>query len=752
MDKNVILRLYYAIPYGETTTDNSMQKCAHYCRPRRSRQPINDGVDNDRRERAQTRKDETPAVSNEDAFDGQPYIEFRFDTVRRHPQGFLVGADPGCDFQLLGDLGLSSKHLCITFDDKKHLVVKDLRSANGTVVSYSDKIPDRRCHFTWIIGGIDQFHEEAIEIQMGFILKLKAFINHAIFADDGSASLIDQFRSQMTDEDIPYTSALSGGEDLSVPKWRDLYTSANTLSNADIHGMLLKSRGQTATATEMHTPSTRPLYLDCNIGMGSFGQATRWINMSTGKDYVEKTPIGNYDAEKWENEISIMQRLGEHENIVPLLHYVKVPQWTICLPYYELGSLEKIWKGLELTLGHVMELLKQCLAGLKHAHAKHIAHRDMKLSNILVESLTPFRIRLADFGESKATNISVPQSYCGTEIYMAPEVIKSRSNWGGCYSIVCDLWSLGAMLSEVLFGKPQWPRNRAINQAYCDAVREQTQSTCEADLQDLQRFLLQNLLVVDPKQRPTAAACYELAMALPPVNEPSRIMTCPRRATSLPTEIPACSKTPRNNKEGDPVQSSGLSTIRPLPGHGSKRRLEDDAEAGQESPGPKRPFAGKMLGKRLAELRPVPVGDVGAVSEKPVPDGSDQTAPSDQPSLPAGASGAGSTIREPQPQLSKAEPAHRRAAVTSARPGSPVHPAVSPVPQSPVRRAHDVRSANRNSPAREPRSQVSGAESTHRGPAVASARTGSPVPQSSERPAHDVLSANRNSTARKPRS
>ncbi|KAM3515223.1 hypothetical protein MY11210_001116 [Beauveria gryllotalpidicola] len=702
MDRNVILRLY-AHPRGDTTTNDSIRGCPTYCPQRHVTQSLNY---DDRHEREPTPFDQTPCADDvEHAYDAQPYLEFRFDTVRSHSQGFLFGTDQICDFRLPRGSRLSGKHLCITFDNKRRLVVRDLGSTNGTAVTYTNQFLDKRRNFTWIIGGIDEIHEEKVVIHMTTTLKFRAFINYDIFANNGSASLIDQFRSQaMTDEDI---SAIQ-----------------------------LSSQHDTRVATGMQTPSAEPFFLRYLVGSGTFGKATRHLDISTGDSYVEKKPVlEHYEPQKWENEIRIMQRLGEHENIVPLLRYVKLPLWRIYLPYYPLGNLWTLWWNQkpgptkhEFTLGDVMELLKQCLAGLKHAHAKKVAHRDMKLSNILVESLTPFKIRLADFGESKVTNVSAPKTYCGTEIYMAPEVIASRRKGRARYSIACDLWSLGAVLSEVLFGRPQWPRSRATDQAYCDAVMEQTRKPCEADLQDLQRFLLRNLLVVDPTQRQTAAACYELAMALPSVDEPSRIMTGRRRPTMLPADSPPCSTTTTDAKEGEAVQSSEGSTTRPFSGQESKRRLEDDAEAGQEHPGSKRPFAGKKPCKRAAELRPVPAGDAGAALEEPASDESgDQTAGGEPPSIPAGASGAGSASRELRLQRSRAESAHRGPAVASARPGSPVHSAVSPVPRSLEWPAHEMSSASNNSAARELQFQLSRAQSAHRRAAVASARPSSPM-------------------------
>ncbi|KAM3500729.1 hypothetical protein MY10362_006150 [Beauveria mimosiformis] len=489
MDKNVILRLY-AYPRGDHDANMTIRHGGTYWPPRRVTQSINY---NDCHQDEQRWLDETPSDSDaEQVYDDQPYFEFRFDTVRSHTEGFILGTDQKCDVRLPDGLKLSRKHVCITFDDKRRLVVEDLASTNGTAVSYSDMIPDRRRNFTWIIGGINQVHEKDIVIYMGIRLRLKfrAFVNYDIFADDGSASLIDQFRSQM-------------------------------MANEDISAM-----------KSTPTPIPAPSFLHCIVDKGTFGQVTLHLDINTGDSYVVKTPLSeDYEPQKWENEVRIMIRLGKHENIVPLLKFDEFPLWRIYLPYYRLGNLRTLWYNQkpgpfrhEFRLSHVIELLKQCLAGLKHAHANGVAHRDLKLANILVESLTPFKIRLADFGESKDTAMEEPKTYCGTEPYMAPEVLENKSENPGCYSIACDLWSLGAVLSEILFGRPRWPRSRDMDRAYCDAILTQTRQPCEADLQHLQRFLLQNLLITDPEKRRTAADCYELAMALPPVDEPSPIM------------------------------------------------------------------------------------------------------------------------------------------------------------------------------------------------------------------------------------
>jgi serine/threonine protein kinase len=53
-----------------------------------------------------------------------------------------------------------------------------------------------------------------------------------------------------------------------------------------------------------------------------------------------------------------------------------------------------------LSLPQVVLLLKQCVAGLRHLHAVGIIHRDLRAANVLVDTLDPLQVYLADFGVS----------------------------------------------------------------------------------------------------------------------------------------------------------------------------------------------------------------------------------------------------------------------------------------------------------------------------------------------------------------
>ncbi len=89
------------------------------------------------------------------------------------------------------------------------------------------------------------------------------------------------------------------------------------------------------------------------------------------------------------------------------------------------------------------EIFRQIVDAVAFLHKNGVAHRDIKLENILwTESSN--ELKLTDFGLAKSVSLSDVEfmsTPCGTPSYVAPEIIKGQN-----YTQAVDLWALGVVL------------------------------------------------------------------------------------------------------------------------------------------------------------------------------------------------------------------------------------------------------------------------------------------------------------------
>ncbi|MCL7035249.1 hypothetical protein MKW94_002125, partial [Papaver nudicaule] len=123
---------------------------------------------------------------------------------------------------------------------------------------------------------------------------------------------------------------------------------------------------------------------------------------------------------------------------------------SIILEYMDGGSLSDFLKKVvAIPEPYLAAICKQVLKGLWYLHHdKHIIHRDMKPSNLLINHRG--EVKITDFGVSVilATTSAERNTFVGTYNYMSPERIT-----GEAYGYKSDIWSLGLVILECATGR-----------------------------------------------------------------------------------------------------------------------------------------------------------------------------------------------------------------------------------------------------------------------------------------------------------
>jgi S1-C subfamily serine protease/tRNA A-37 threonylcarbamoyl transferase component Bud32 len=162
---------------------------------------------------------------------------------------------------------------------------------------------------------------------------------------------------------------------------------------------------------------------------------------------------GQADLTRFITEAEAVARL-QHANVV-LIYEVGEHGG---LPYFSLefcpgGSLDRKFAGTPLPPREAAALAETLARAMQAAHAKGVIHRDLKPANVLLaEDGTP---KITDFGLAKKLDASARHTasgaIMGSPSYMAPEQASARKNEVGPAT---DVWGLGAILYELLTGRP----------------------------------------------------------------------------------------------------------------------------------------------------------------------------------------------------------------------------------------------------------------------------------------------------------
>jgi aurora kinase len=146
-------------------------------------------------------------------------------------------------------------------------------------------------------------------------------------------------------------------------------------------------------------------------------------------------------------EIEIQSHL-RHPNILRLYGYFyDQTRVYLILEYAAKGELYKeLQRCRVFSEKRAATYIASLARALMYCHEKHVIHRDIKPENLLIGSKG--ELKIADFGWSVHTS-SRRRTLCGTLDYLPPEMVEGKEHDSGV-----DVWSLGILCFEFLFGTP----------------------------------------------------------------------------------------------------------------------------------------------------------------------------------------------------------------------------------------------------------------------------------------------------------
>ncbi len=244
--------------------------------------------------------------------------------------------------------------------------------------------------------------------------------------------------------------------------------------------------------------------IDCLIGAGSFGvvyEATDKI--SGGKVAVkcacgDSTDIRGQVAEQLLVEADCLGLAGGfglpgYIDLIPLADGTN----ALVMELIQGRTLADVAANGTVTAEMACRWCAEIAEAVDVLHFCGIYHRDLKPGNIVVNEQGA--ACLLDLGLAfKDSEGLVPGSeIVGTLSYMAPEAIVLP---GICLDHRADIWSLGAMLYELVVGRPAPPR-ASLNTALGDAIHRQAIDQIDDKVPPQIKAVLERCLIVDRDER-----------------------------------------------------------------------------------------------------------------------------------------------------------------------------------------------------------------------------------------------------------
>ncbi|KAJ1834036.1 hypothetical protein LPJ63_002274 [Coemansia sp. RSA 2711] len=212
---------------------------------------------------------------------------------------------------------------------------------------------------------------------------------------------------------------------------------------------------------------------------------------------------------KLRTELKILRRIRS-QHVVRFYEYFSIDDsvWIV-YEFMGRGSITDLLVGypeIRMPAVAIAFTMHEVLTALAYLHERHIVHCDVRSDNVLIDDKG--HVKLADFSSAvylEADQASAQKASLGAIYWMAPELAK-----GAGYSPTTDVWAAGALLYEMLEGRPpyiEYPDIKVLELANAGGMPQLSNpGACDAALVELMR----QCTAVAPADRPPASRLRKL--------------------------------------------------------------------------------------------------------------------------------------------------------------------------------------------------------------------------------------------------